>query len=180
MLRSFNVRRGLIGVCLGARLAGCGGSSLSAPASIGAVSQSRPAVYYQRRGCIRLHLPAGAPRRQVDRVCLRSGGVRSIPNGADVNNPYGRYGDVAVYTGAQGNPRMYYSTVYGGFGLCGYDTSGNLYLSAPSFQYGDRSQLVRLPADSSNFEQVSLAVKLYNWGASPSVQWDGKDLAASR
>jgi hypothetical protein len=75
---------------------------------------------------------------------------------------------------------MYYSTVYGGFGLCGYDTSGNLYLSAPSFQYGDRSQLVRLPADSSNFEQVSLAVKLYNWGASPSVQWDGKDLAASR
>jgi hypothetical protein len=81
MLRSFNVRRGLIGVCLGARLAGCGGSSLSAPASIGAVSQSRPAVYYQRRGCIRLHLPAGAPRRQVDRVCLRSGGVRRFRMG---------------------------------------------------------------------------------------------------
>jgi hypothetical protein len=250
MLRSFNVRCGLIGLCLGAMLAGCGSSSLSAPASIGAVSQSRPHqlsgrswmdptasgqdllyitngedayVYTYPQGrrvgklpgfvsalgeCVdsagdvfvvtlanqsgssgiiyeyahggtqpiaTLNDPAGGYGCAID----PASGNLAVANMADSNNPYGDYGDVAVYADAQGNPTMYYSTVYGGFGLCGYDTSGNLYLSAPSFQYGDRSQLVRLPADSSNFEQVSLAVKLYNWGASPSVQWDGKHMTVS-
>jgi hypothetical protein len=122
-----------------------------------------------------LNDPAGGYGCAID----PGSGNLAVANMADSNNPYGDYGDVAVYADAQGNAKMYYSTVYDGFGLCGYDASGNLYLSAPSFQYGDQSQLVRLSANSSDFEQISLAVKLYNWGASPSVQWDGKHMTVS-
>jgi hypothetical protein len=88
------------------------------------------------------------------------------------------YGDVAVYADAQGKPNMYYSSTFLPFILCGYDPEGNLYISTET-QYLNQDQLVRLPAASSNFEQISLNVKLYDEGAAPSVQWDGKYMTAS-
>jgi hypothetical protein len=88
------------------------------------------------------------------------------------------YGDVAVYANAQGNPSMYYSSTFLPFVLCGYDPKGNLYLSTET-QYLNQDQLVRLAAASSNFEEISLNVKLYDEGAAPSVQWDGKYMTAS-
>jgi hypothetical protein len=110
-------------------------------------------------------------------IDLASGNL-AVANSFDSKNPYGYYGDVAVYAGAQGNPTMYYSSGLVGFGLCGYDAKENLYLRAASSQYGYQSQLIRLSADG-DFEQISLTVTLYNEGDSPSVQWDGKYMTVS-
>ncbi len=71
------------------------------------------------------------------------GGNLAVANGQDASNPYGNYGDVAIYSKAQGSPTMFYSSKYG-FGFCGYDDIGNLYLAAYQ-RYDPDPQLVRLP-----------------------------------
>jgi hypothetical protein len=120
-----------------------------------------------------LNDPAGGYGCAID----PTSGNLAVANMADSKNPYGDYGDVAVYANAQGDPTMYYSSEFVSFGLCGYDAKGNLYLS--TFQYGSQSQIVRLPADSGKFELISLKVTLYNWSALPSVQRDGKYMTVS-
>jgi len=122
---------------------------------------------------VTLNDPAGGYGCAID----PTSGNLAVANMADSNNPYGDYGDVAVYANAQGGPTMYYSSEFASFGLCGYDAKGNLYLS--TFLYGSQSQLVRLAADSSEFELISLKVTLYNWSALPSVQRDGKYMTVS-
>jgi hypothetical protein len=91
------------------------------------------------------------------------------------------YGDVAVFAGAAGNPTMYYSTTLEPFAMCGYDSKGNLYVSADSSKYAsDEYQLVRLPKGGKQFEELSLARPLYGSGNFPSsVQWDGKHITVS-
>jgi hypothetical protein len=90
------------------------------------------------------------------------------------------YGDVAIYTDAQGNPNMYYSSALRPFFLCGYDPKGNLYLSAEDFYSLSQDLLARLPAGGSSFEQIGVNVTLYADDAFPSsVQWDGNYMTVS-
>ena len=92
----------------------------------------------------------------------------------------GVYGAVAVFGGARGNPTMYYSSTIGPFAMCGYDSKGNLYVSADSSKFLDEYVLVRLPKGGKKFEQISLAKPLYGNGGFPSsVQWDGKHMTVS-
>ncbi len=119
--------------------------------------------------------PAGAGGCAID---PRSGNL-AVADWPDSSNPYGDYGAVAVYAGARGSPTMYYSSEFFAFELCGYDSKGNLYLSATNGYYGDQAQLVRLAARSSTFEQISLNAKLYTQGMSSSVQWDGEYMTVS-
>jgi hypothetical protein len=88
---------------------------------------------------------------------------------------------VAVYKHASGNPIMHYwSESY--FFYCGYDSRGDLYLSAPNEQYLDQVVLVRLNK-SGTFQSISIAATLlYSSGPFilyPSVQSVGTDLAMS-
>ncbi len=93
------------------------------------------------------------------------------------SNPYNPNGDVAVYTGAQGNPKMYYSKDLPGFDFCGYDNSGNLYLSSWDKNTG-KGLLVDLMEGSNPFAVISLNRKI-QFGTPPSVQWDGQYMTVS-
>lgn len=108
-------------------------------------------------------------------------GDLAVSNASDQNNPYGSYGSVAVYAGAQGNPTMYYSQSAFYFqSFCGYDTEGDLYLSATNGQYANQDELLRLMPNHTDFQQISLNVKLYTQSNfPPSVQWDGNHMAVS-
>ena len=61
-------------------------------------------------------------------------GNLAVSNFSDPSNPYGGYGDVAIFARAQGNPTMYYppASFPTNFYFCGYDDQGNLYLSGTS------------------------------------------------
>lgn len=247
MPQGFNLRSSLVGVCLCALFAGCGGSQLAtSTSSIAAVPKSRASVthswmdrtasehsllyvssgndvyvYTYPEGhfvgtltgfisplgeCVdsagdvfivtlanesasssiiyeyahggtqpisTLNDPAGAEGCVIDPIS----GNLAVANGADPNNPYGDYGDVAVYPDAQGKPTMYYSSEFG-FQLCGYDIKGNLYVSAINGSHA-KEQLVRLAKGTSTFKQISLNVTIYTQGMVPSVQWDGKHMTVS-
>jgi hypothetical protein len=119
------------------------------------------------------------------------GGSSPIATLIDPNPAYGcavdlRSGDlavagggVAVYKQGSGDPVIYDGSE--GFYFCGYDTKGNLYLSARDTQYLGQDQLARLPAGRSQVEQIGVNVTLYDGDfASPSsVQWDGEHVTVS-
>jgi len=84
---------------------------------------------------------------------------------------------VAIFHHARGTPTTYSSPSFN-FYYCGYDTRGNLYLSASNGKNGG-AQLVRLPAGGNQFEQISLDATLKTGNLLPSVQWDGRDLVVS-
>ena len=102
-------------------------------------------------------------------------GNLAVANVSDYANPYNPgYGDVAIYSAAQGNPTMYYSAEFEDFWFCGYDDKGNLYLSAFPSNHASEAQLVRLASGSSSLELIKLDWGLYGGnGFEPSIQWDG-------
>jgi hypothetical protein len=100
-------------------------------------------------------------------------GNLAVTNVFDNGNPYSPYrGSVAIYQSASGDPKMHYTSnsLLGAFFFCGYDPSGNLYLSAENTNNGTASLLVRLTGNGTNFQVINLGSVLS--GAS-SVQWDG-------
>jgi hypothetical protein len=98
--------------------------------------------------------------------------------GPNLNNPYGRYDSLAVYAGATGTPKIYYSSPFSMTG-CSYDDKGNLYLSV----YNVESQefgLARLATGSSSIRSIDLKTPIYaGMLFDPSVEWDGKHLTVS-
>src|SRR3984957_8381240 len=83
-------------------------------------------------------------------------GNLAVANSNDPGNPYDpHYGDVAIYAGAQGQPTMYYSSVFTEPFSCTYDHGGNLYILASAEGY-DYPQLARLPHGSGSFERISV------------------------
>jgi hypothetical protein len=99
-----------------------------------------------------------------------------------VGNSYNPYyksqGSVAVFTAAQGTPKLYYSSSVPEFGACGFDDNGNLYLQGwlPSRQIG----FAELPKSSDSIQTITLAKQIYTRGYwIPSVQWDGKHMTIS-
>jgi hypothetical protein len=110
-------------------------------------------------------------------------GNLAVANSNDINNPDGKdYGDVAIFAGATGSPTMYYSSKFLAFYHCGYDNSGNLYVSGwESISSGYEFALASINAgSSSSIEPVTLNKKLYgNTNLIPGVQWDGKEMTVS-
>jgi hypothetical protein len=239
MFQNFKLRRDLTIISLGAMLAGCGGSPLSAPpASIGAVPQARThqptgrswmsptasgqdllyvtdgedvyAYAYPHgqlvgeltgfvdalgecvdaAGDVFIVTPANKSNSSGIIYEYPHGGTSPIARLSDPNPVYGCAvdshsgnlavvgGGVAVYKHASGEPVIYDGSV--GFYFCGYDTKGNLYLSAET-QDPDQDQLDGLPAGGNQVEQITLSVPLYNedYSSPPSVQWDGKYMTVS-
>ncbi len=74
--------------------------------------------------------------------------------------------DIAIFTGAQGQPALYNSQLDSQF--CGYDGTGNLYVDGYKQQ---EPGLSMLPSGGSAFEQLSIGNSVGNPGQ---VQWDGK------
>lgn len=104
-------------------------------------------------------------------------GDLAVSNTRDSSNPYGKYGDVAIYANATGLPAMVYSDRDLFFETCAYDDEGNLYLTAAG---GVTPALYRLSAGSSEFKQIDLDAELYGVGDYfPTVQWDGKHLTVT-
>lgn len=108
-------------------------------------------------------------------------GDLAVANVSDPSNPYNKnYGDVAVYSNAQGDPEMYYNSKFAGFGFCGYDNGGTLYVTGFSPGSQGEAQLLAL-TPGGPLEQLMLDRKLIwnNILQVPSVQWDGRRMTVS-
>jgi DNA-binding beta-propeller fold protein YncE len=86
-----------------------------------------------------------------------------------VTNAASGAGYVAVFPNAKGPPQSYYDAEIGTFGLCAYDSNGNLYVDGT----GSGNFLAELRKGSSNFINFTLGAKFDAFG---SVQWDGSHL----
>jgi hypothetical protein len=107
-------------------------------------------------------------------------GSLAVGNVNDVYNPYySNHGDVAVYAGAQGNPTMYYSADFTGFGFCGYDSADNLYVEG-LVGSSQKIELAQLASGGNSLELIELNRPVYaTSGSMPSVQWDGSHMTIS-
>jgi hypothetical protein len=108
-------------------------------------------------------------------------GDLAVANESDQNNPYNpRYGDVAVYAQATGNPTMYHSSAFIAFTACGYDNASNLYALATTSSSPHQTALARLASGSEAFQSLSVDAKISGgYRFVPSVQWDGKHMTVS-
>ena len=102
-------------------------------------------------------------------------GNLAVANEYDERNPYYSYGgDVAIYAGAKGNPKMYYAhspRLDGGFFFCSYDPGGNLFVTVEDQYHVTHSLLLQLAKASRTFQMLNLNTEL---SGISSVQWDGK------
>ncbi len=107
-------------------------------------------------------------------------GNLAVANVNDDSNPYNKgWGDVAVFESAKGNPQMYYNSGLPSFYFCGYDSGGNLYLSAWNYS-AQQFALTSIAYEGSSIGVINLNAKLYGDNfLEPSVQWDGKNMAVS-
>ncbi|HEY6485480.1 MAG TPA: hypothetical protein VIX83_03760 [Candidatus Cybelea sp.] len=113
--------------------------------------------------------------RQGERFSKPASALESRSRGKTC--PYGKNGALALYAGAQGNPKVYYSSTFSMLD-CGYDNKGRLYLSVYDVQTsGD--ELARLGRNGS-IGSIALDAKIYSGlQFSPSVQWDGERITIS-
>ena len=77
------------------------------------------------------------------------------------------YGNIAVFSSAQGTPTIYNAPVDLPL-FCGYDSAGNLYVDGLS---SANPSFAELKAGSSDFTQLTLDGSIGNPGQ---IQWDGK------
>lgn len=104
-------------------------------------------------------------------------GNLAVANITDSSNKRGHWGDVAVYSAASGAPTIYRSDAFIHFYFCGYDNTGNLYLSASNYS---EDELAWIPRKRSSIESLRLNKPIYNgYGINPSVQWDGTHMTVS-
>lgn len=87
-----------------------------------------------------------------------SSGQQSIP------------GNIVVYKGAKGSPISYTDSQMLNYNFCGYDDSGNLFITGVTKQ--QHNVLVELPKGTDSFINITLDKGIYP-GA---VQWDGNYL----
>jgi hypothetical protein len=73
--------------------------------------------------------------------------------------------NVAVFPNASGSPTLYETFI--GSNYCGYDSSGNLYVSGTD---GQTNAIAQLPVGSSSFRLLSIDQTL---GVPGQIQWDG-------
>lgn len=101
-------------------------------------------------------------------------GDLAVTNISDPSNPYSPHrGDLAIYKNAEGQAAMHYSddTRFIAFLFCGYDSSGDLYLSAENAYDVGTSILLRFSTDSGTFAVIDVGAALDGLS---SVQWDGQ------
>lgn len=84
---------------------------------------------------------------------------------------------VAVFSGESGTPRIYSTGSFGGFGYCGYDNKGNLFIDNDIPSGSPGSPLVEFRAGSQTFTSITLNEKLELGG---NLQWKGRYLAAGQ
>jgi hypothetical protein len=97
-------------------------------------------------------------------------GNLAVSNSSDRSNPSGNgFGDVAIYTHAQGSPTMYYCTQCAELFFCGYDSSGNLFVDGSD-------SLWELPSGNGSLVAIALqgASKYFEFDSA--VQWDGQHM----
>jgi hypothetical protein len=108
-------------------------------------------------------------------------GNLAVGNADDTSNPYyHNRGDIAVFSSAQGNPTMFYSADFYGFGFCGYDPTGNLYAEGLTVGSPSHITLGRLSTGSQTIETVNINQNIYGgYEFNPAVQWDGQHMTIS-
>lgn len=105
-------------------------------------------------------------------------GNLAVMNPRDFTNPYYPYGgDLAVYAGARGQPKMYYpKSPLSGFIYGAYDDAGNLYLSAGNSVHPPYMDIVRMSGGSGVFQTLNVSKKVYQPAC---LQWSGSYLTVT-
>ena len=78
----------------------------------------------------------------------------------------GSTGNIAIFTGARGNPNIYGAKVEASY--CGYDSAGNLFVDG--WGSSESVALSELPARTSGFDKLSIDQHV---GVPGQIQWDG-------
>lgn len=103
-------------------------------------------------------------------------GNLAVVNGYEVSHY--RYGNVAIYPSAQGNPIIYSDPALQRYVAPAYDNKGNLFVTGygagPSFLF----VLAELAAGGDTFVNVTVNETAFQLGPGD-IQWDGKYLAIS-
>lgn len=89
-----------------------------------------------------------------------------------VTNEASGAGEVAIYPKGLAPATWYHDGALSQYGLCGYDDSGNLFVTG----VGSANILAELPKGSTSFKNFSLEPKIDPFD---SVQWDGRNLTLS-
>jgi hypothetical protein len=84
---------------------------------------------------------------------------------------------VAIFSGESGTPQVYSTGSFGGFGYCGFDNKGNLFIDNDIPSGSPGSPLVEFKGESQTFASIALNEKLELGG---NLQWDGRYLAAGQ
>lgn len=105
-------------------------------------------------------------------------GNLAVANISDYSNRrYRDNGDVAIYSSAQGKPKVYYSGTFAHFYFCGYDDAGNLYISASN---GSEDELAWMPSKHKSIKSLKMNKQIFGgYQIQPSVQWDGEHMTVS-
>jgi hypothetical protein len=164
----------LIGVIHNAGFSFLGGECVDARGDVfvtsGPKGKANGKIFEYKHGSTKLLETLDAPDREEPLDCTidpKSGNlaVTSLA-GAD-----GAGGSVAIYTNAQGSPKIYRDPHIHSYYFCGYDNEGNLFIDGRN-NLG-HFRLVELPSRSSTFVDISLNQRMR---LPSSVLWDGKYL----
>jgi len=82
---------------------------------------------------------------------------------ANLLAPSSNQGDLAVFSGAQGNPQTYSDPNFSGFAFCSYDNAGNLYADGG----GPGTLIAELPRGANALTDIDLTQKINPY----SIQW---------
>jgi hypothetical protein len=144
----------------------------------GLCSDSRGNVWVTLQGAIYEYAHGGT----TPIAMLKDGGLNAWACSVDPTTgdlavvPSGDYGDVAIYKGGRGSPKTYKDSLFAYYNGCGYDPSGNLYVTG----FGEGSYppnlFAELPKGGRKLETVTLS---HTPQGENDVQWDGQDVAVS-
>jgi hypothetical protein len=123
------------------------------------IGNNNEIVEYAHGGTTRI-ATLGLPGNSVSNCSVdpRTGNLAVVFLGSDA--------DVAVFSGAAGQPALYSSHIESSY--CGYDGSGNLFVSGYNYGQPGLSELLK---GASDFTKLSVS---YEVGEPGTMQWDGK------
>src|ERR1700729_1398260 len=111
------------------------------------------------------------PLGGVSQFCAVDPATGNLAVSGGASHKYG----VAVYTNAQGNPKIYRSLA-GAYWSCTYDKEGNLFVEAAADGLDGTANLLELPKGGTQIKTIAWSrTRAPRLG---SIQWDGKYLAA--
>lgn len=149
---------------------------------LGACSDRKGNVWITMRGWIYEYAHGGSrPIKELDNGGFYAGACSVDPSTGDVavtnyHSGLSRRGNLSIYPGGSGPRKVYRSPLFLAFISCGYDPSGNLYVTGEGKHTPYLWLFAELPKGAGALKTVTLS---HTPKGQPDVQWDGQNVAVS-